>query len=724
MASSSSITILHVDDEPDFAEMAAEFIERQNDRISVETASDADEGLDRIEAEDFDCIVSDFDMPGETGIEFLEIVREHHEGLPFILYTGKGSEEVASDAISAGVTDYLQKASGTSQYEVLANRIENAVTTNRAQREVETVRYRYHRLIEESTDAIVIVDEEGTFSYLSPAAERVLGYQPEELIGEIGFDYIHEDDRQEMMDIFSEAIDAEDEYATGEYRFKHKDGSWRWIEGRGRDLLDDPVIEGIVVYARDITGRKEDEQRLEQLKDRFQGFVDTSSDVISVVGENGVNQYVSPSAERVLGYTPDTLVGEDVLDYIHPADRERVAQAIAETIETPETVTERVEYRFKHADGSWIWLESVGSNQTDTAIGGYVVTSRDITDRKEREEGLERYKTIIEATGDPVYTLDDVGNITYVNEAALDLSSYDEQELLGANATKIMSEEHFGRGTELIQSLLSSEQDRGTFEMEFVTADGEHIPCEIHVALLPSEDDFRGTIGVIRDISERVKRKQRLERERDRLDEFASIVSHDLRNPLMTAKGSSELAREEGNPEHFDRIDHSLDRMDRLIDDVLWLAREGQELGTTEEVALAEAIEDSWEMVAPDGVEAALVYDEGALGSLTADYGFLCQVLENVLGNAITHGGPGVTVRVERFEEGVAIEDGGPGIPDSIRDQVFEEGVSTVNDGTGFGLYIVEQIAEVHGWKVDVTESEAGGTRIEITDIERSVAAE
>ncbi|MFB6281060.1 MAG: response regulator, partial [Haloferacaceae archaeon] len=101
-----TIRILHVDDEPDFADLAASFLERENDRFVVETATSASDGLDRLADDRFDCIVSDYDMPGRNGIEFLETVREDHPELPFVLYTGKGSEEVASDAISAGVTDY------------------------------------------------------------------------------------------------------------------------------------------------------------------------------------------------------------------------------------------------------------------------------------------------------------------------------------------------------------------------------------------------------------------------------------------------------------------------------------------------------------------------------------------------------------------------------------------------------------------------------------------
>ena len=125
--SSDTIDVLHVDDDPDFTDLAATFLERVDSRIAVRAAGSAAEGRDVLADHDVDCIVSDYDMPGADGIELLEAVREEYPDLPFILYTGKGSEEVASDAISAGVTDYLQKGTGSEQYELLANRIVNAV---------------------------------------------------------------------------------------------------------------------------------------------------------------------------------------------------------------------------------------------------------------------------------------------------------------------------------------------------------------------------------------------------------------------------------------------------------------------------------------------------------------------------------------------------------------------------------------------------------------------
>ncbi|MEF8828037.1 MAG: response regulator, partial [Haloarcula sp.] len=130
---SPQVSVLHVDDDPGLAETAAEFLEHEDDRLAVETATSGSEGLERLADGAFDCVVSDYDMPAMDGIEFLEAVRAEYPDLPFVLFTGKGSEEIASEAVSAGVSDYLQKRGGTERYTLLANRVTNLVTQYRAE---------------------------------------------------------------------------------------------------------------------------------------------------------------------------------------------------------------------------------------------------------------------------------------------------------------------------------------------------------------------------------------------------------------------------------------------------------------------------------------------------------------------------------------------------------------------------------------------------------------
>jgi signal transduction histidine kinase len=237
---------------------------------------------------------------------------------------------------------------------------------------------------------------------------------------------------------------------------------------------------------------------------------------------------------------------------------------------------------------------------------------------------------------------------------------------------------------------------------------------------------------VYTDESEQVSRERDLEARNERLETFASVVSHDLRNPIDVAETYLEAAREDGDPEHFDRVADSLGRMRTLIDDVLALAREGQVVDDTERVTLASVAEAAWESV--DTGEATLtLLDETA--TLQADPDRLQQLVENLVRNSLEHGGPDITVgTIDGQRTGWYLEDDGPGIPPDDRDEVFEPGVTSSTEGTGLGLAIVERIADAHGWTVAVTESDtddgpasdnsadervgSGGARFEFTETE------
>ncbi|SMO75411.1 sensor histidine kinase [Halorubrum cibi] len=217
------------------------------------------------------------------------------------------------------------------------------------------------------------------------------------------------------------------------------------------------------------------------------------------------------------------------------------------------------------------------------------------------------------------------------------------------------------------------------------------------------------------------------ERRRDRLERFVEVVSHDLRNPLSVAQGRLELARAERDDEHLEPAADAVDRSLALIGDLLTLAREGETIAEIEPIALADAVEASWTSV--ETADATLVVETD--GEIRGHPGRVRQLLENLLGNGVHHGGDDVTVRVGTVEPmytstraeshggaGFYVADDGPGIPKTDRERVFETGYTTAEDGTGFGLNIAKEIAEAHGWEIRVEESREGGARFEVTGVD------
>lgn len=213
---------------------------------------------------------------------------------------------------------------------------------------------------------------------------------------------------------------------------------------------------------------------------------------------------------------------------------------------------------------------------------------------------------------------------------------------------------------------------------------------------------------------DRIEREQELKQQIERLDRFASVVSHDLRNPLNIAQGYLETVREEEDSEPLRKVAAAHERMDHLIDDMLTFARIGTEALNLETVELAQLTEESWSSV--DQQNATLSIDTEQY--VSADRTRLRQLLENILSNAVMYGGSDVFVRVGELDDGFYIEDDGPGIPATDRTAVFEAGYSPGTEGTGFGLSIVKQVTEAHGWDIRITEGSDNGTRFEITKID------
>ena len=250
---------------------------------------------------------------------------------------------------------------------------------------------RYRALIENAHDIIVVLDPAtGVMKYQSPSMERILGYTPEDSAGQNMFALVHPDDLETAMREIAAAAAAPGTTGHAEYRFRHRDGSWRQLETFGRTVSPTSAEEGLVFNTRDITERKEAEDALRRSEQHFRRLIENAQDNIVIVSPDGVMTYQSPSVTRILGYTPDELVRTSAWELVHPDDVDAVMRELGTAFATPGVIG-HAEYRFRHKDGSWRYLEAFGQTlSTDSASEGLVANIRDVTERRLAEEALRR----------------------------------------------------------------------------------------------------------------------------------------------------------------------------------------------------------------------------------------------------------------------------------------------------------------------------------------------
>jgi PAS domain S-box-containing protein len=322
--------------------------------------------------------------------------------------------------------------------------------------------------------------------------------------------------------------------------------------------------------------------------------------------------------------------------------------------------------------------------------------------------------TVVNYIENGYFVVDTEGRVLDVNEAGADLLERPREEVIGTHVEFLFAEypqviEKFGVEWDVRDDIT-------------LYQDGQRHDYDVEISpVYDDRDQEVGRVVLVRDVTEQ-RRRQRtleerteaLERQNEKLDQFASVVSHDLRNPIAVAKGHLEVAREEGDPDSFDHVAGALDRIEEITEDVLALARHDREAVEPERVELAVVAEQAWKTV--DTGPATLAVETSR--SIVADPGRLRRALENLFRNSIEHGPDDVAVRVDDTDDGFFVEDDGPGIPADVREEVFDPGFTSDERGTGFGLAIVEATAEAHGWSVRAAEGADGGARFEFSGVD------
>jgi PAS domain S-box-containing protein/putative nucleotidyltransferase with HDIG domain len=399
---------------------------------------------------------------------------------------------------------------------------------------------RFRALIEEATDAVAVLDVSGRVLYHSPSLERVTGYALEDWLGKSLGDWSISPEDLASMAANLEVLLKEPGKALEaiKVRYMRKDGSWHTLEATARNMLHDPKIGGIVANFRDITERVKSEEALKESEERYRLFADNVSDVIWVTDMNLKPVYISPSVARMLGYTGDQAMTGAVDTRLTPASAQMAlrayADAMAKEAEHPgsEWDTPPLDLEMVRGDGSTVWMATKFSfiRAADGKPFAILGVLRDVTERKKAEDSLrkseERFRGLVETTSDWVWELDQNTRYTYVSPKVRDILGYEPRELLGRTPYEFMHQRESRRVARIVRRFATARLPFSLMENTCTHKDGHSVVLETSaVPILDKDGGFLGYRGIDRDITERKKVEQELQRSLKRLEKtMASTI--------------------------------------------------------------------------------------------------------------------------------------------------------------------------------------------------------
>jgi K+-sensing histidine kinase KdpD len=503
----------------------------------------------------------------------------------------------------------------------------------------------------------------------------------------------------------------------------------------------------------DITGRLREEQ------DPSTQPSDRSLELTLLLDSDGLIRHQGPAATDIDEFELCDMRDEYLLPYIHPADRGRVSAQVDRLLVDDSVAVFETAFRLRDTTDSYHWFDAETANFPNSQLtADVVVIARHIQQRPQPDERRQSSDTIIdqlqqttqhlldttdskEATRIAMAGIQEVFNfsiagIWLANDAKTRLepvamsdqgsSLIDTQPVYSADNESLSWDAYRSQTVMKIDDMTDHPEranEDTPIRSELIVPIGEYGLLNIGSTQTNafSDKDLQDVQlwgNTVESALERIEQIDRLQEqqtvvkhERDRLEDFATIISHDLRNLVNVAHGHLEMAQSRADLSRLEPVEDTLERMDDVLDDTLTLAKQGKTVDEFERVDIPALAADCLDVIGTVTVECP---DEF---SILADPDRLAHVFENLFRNSVEHGGADVTVTLGRTDDGFYIADDGPGIPPDDRKSVFESGYTTSAEGSGFGLQIVKQIVEAHGWSITVTESEAGGARFEISGV-------
>jgi PAS domain S-box-containing protein len=381
------LRILHLEDEPDFAELVHTMLVQDSLEVEIVRAGDKKAFLEALEQDKYDLILSDFHLPSFTGLDALAIVRKKCPATPFILISGTIGESAAIDSLKAGATDYLLKQKPDRLASAVRRAVDEAAERAKlreAESELERREKYFRKLTENSLDVLLILDREGKFTYLSPSIEKTLGWKPEELLGHHFLAHIHPDDSARAVEAFKFLLEHPQQSVRVECRKQHKNGSWVHLESFARGEFDDPDIKGIIAHSRDVSDRWRAEEELRHSEKQYRLLFQENPNPMWVFDmETLAILEVNEAAVQHYGYSRDEFL-KLTIGKLRVPDKNGKSGENGK-LELPPHNTQGHVWRHRRKNGGVIDVEVIWSPMAFLGRFSALAMATDVTERKRSE---------------------------------------------------------------------------------------------------------------------------------------------------------------------------------------------------------------------------------------------------------------------------------------------------------------------------------------------------
>jgi PAS domain S-box-containing protein len=502
------ISVLYVDDEPDSLETCRRILER-TEKFQVATALSAREALERIRTGTFDVVIADYQMADITGLDLLRIIRNDLSDMPFIIFTGKGREEVVIEAYERGVDFYVQKGGDAkAQYAELIHKIEIAVENRKVKKKLARTERRFETFLENFAGIAFQIDSDGRYIILEGTVEETTGYPRHEFLdGYVSLaSIIHKDDAGWFEKGYRRLLTEPGFHTDRLFRIVRKDGRTRWLHGLLHNVCttqqDIAHIQGALY---DITYLKSAQEELERTERKWRAIINRAPVIISVINQKGEFLFINKTHPP---RKPAELVGTRAAAYLAPGAEDRIANALHRVFGTGETIRFESEVPLGETITEWLshQISRIIWNGSHEAA---LVVSTVITERKWLEENLreseEQYRAIVTASGDAIIIINPAGNVTFGSPTVYDIFKIPcEQPLAGFTALNFIDPSFRAIASSRMQSILNGDLDAEPFEYLLAKHNGERFRGElVTTPLRDSSGAISSLLVLVRDISKR-----------------------------------------------------------------------------------------------------------------------------------------------------------------------------------------------------------------------------